>query len=176
WGSPVSNNNDLILLLPTSDPASGQVMAFGVPSSVTFSDNAAKDASQSTWITITEPVAWTIHDSDVDTAVADGKQFFAVPAYMNGWELVDVVASVSDLNSAASGATTVVIRRVRGATAANMTSTGVTVGFGEYTASDEVVDTSNDELATGDKIFVDIDTVCSPVHKGASVTAIFEKR
>ena len=158
---------------PDPQPA-GQVPVYGTPAGTGGPDSSKVSAM--TWHTISEPVGWTIYEDDADTAVADGKKFFAVPAYMSGWELVDVVASVADLNSAASGATTVVIRRVRGATAVDMTSTGVTVGFSEYTASDETVDTANDELATGDKIFVDVNAVTTAVQKGLSVTAIFEKR
>lgn len=121
----------------------------------------------------TKEVAWTIKDSDVVTAVADGKQAFAVPASMNGMELVDCTATVADLNSAASGSTTVVLRRVRGATAADMTSTGVTVAYNEYSASDETVDTANDDLATGDKLYPDVNAVTSAVHKGLSLTCLF---
>ena len=122
----------------------------------------------------TKSVCFMVKESDAVTAVADGKQAFVVPASMNGMNLIDVTASVADLNSASGGATTVVIRRVRGATAANMTSTGVTISHNEYTASDETVDTSNDDLETGDKIYIDTNAVTTgAVHKGLSVTASF---
>ena len=119
--------------------------------------------------------AWTIVDSDTDTAVADGKQAFIVPSSMVGYNLVDVTASVHDLNSAASGTTTVVIRRVRGATAVDMTSTGVTIAYGAYTASDETVNTSNDDLALGDKLYVDVNAITTAVQKGLSVTCVFRR-
>lgn len=51
WGSPASNDNDLILLGPTADPTGGQVLSFAAPSSVTGSDGTARDSSQSSWIT-----------------------------------------------------------------------------------------------------------------------------
>jgi hypothetical protein len=107
------------------------------------------------------------------TAVADGLEAFVVPASMNGMNLIDLTCAVADLNSAASGSTTVVLRRVRGATAADMTSTGVTIAYNAYTESDETVDTSNDDLATGDHIYVDVNAVTSAVHKGLSCTASF---
>lgn len=119
-------------------------------------------------------IGWTIKDSDVATAVADGKQAFVVPAAWNGMNLVDLTCAVADLNSAASGATTVVLRRVRGATAVDMTSTGVTINYDEYSASDETVDTANDDIQTGDKIYVDVNAVTSPAHKGLSCTASFQ--
>ena len=122
----------------------------------------------------TKEAAWTIVDSDTVTAVADGKQAFVVPASMVGMNLIDVTASVHDLNSASGGTTTVVIRRVRGATPADMTSTGVTISHDAYTASDETVDAANDDLALGDKIYVDVNAVTTgAVQKGLSVTALF---
>lgn len=120
-----------------------------------------------------EFVAWTVKDSDIVTAVADGKQAFIVPALMNGMNLTDCTAAVADLNGATSGDTTVVIRRVRGATAVDMTSTGVTVAYTDYSASDEVVDTANDDIATGDHIYVDVNAVTTAVQKGLSVTCTF---
>jgi len=118
-------------------------------------------------------IGWLIKDSDVVTAVADGKQAAVIPANMNGMLLVDLTCSVSNLNSAASGDTTVVLRRVRGATPVDMTSTGVTIAYTDYTASDEVVDTANDDVATGDKIFVDVNSVTSEAQKGLGCTAVF---
>lgn len=58
----------------------------------------------------------------------------------------------------------------------DMTSTGVTIGYNEYTASDEVIDTANDDLATGDRLYVDIPTsgVTTPAQKGLHCTATFE--
>lgn len=134
-----------------------------------------------TWTALkyaTEPpkeyIGWSVVNSDTATAVADGKMGAAIPAGMNGMKLVDFTCSVADLNSAASGATTVVLRRARGGTAADMTSTGVTLDYNKYTASGGVIDTSNDDLATGDNLYVDINTVTSPAQKGLHCTATFE--
>ncbi len=207
WGSQASNNNDLILLIPVADPTANQILKFAVPSSVTFSDGVARDASIGSWEDIpagttvassaeintgtnntkfaspdalagsnafTKEVAWTIYDSDTDTAVADGKQFFTVPASMVGMNLIDFTCSIHDLNSASGGTTTVVLRRVRVNTAVDMTSTGTTVTYDAYTASDETVDTGNDDLALGDRLFPDVNAVTTgAVQKGLSVTAIF---
>lgn len=118
-------------------------------------------------------IGWAVINSDTVTAVADGKQAAVIPASMNGMNLVDVTCSVHDLNNAASGATTVVLRRVRGATAVDMTSTGVTIDYNAYTASDETVDTSNDDVATGDKLYIDVNAVTTAVQKGLSCTALF---
>jgi hypothetical protein len=120
-------------------------------------------------------IGWSVVDSDTATAVADGKQGATIPASFNGMNLVDVTCSVANLNSATGGTTTVVLRRVRGATAADMTSTGVTIGYDEYTASDETVDTANDDVQTGDKIYVDINAVTTgAAQQGLHCTAVFQ--
>ena len=121
-----------------------------------------------------EYIGWSVVNSDTATAVADGKTGATIPAGMTGMLLVDFTCSVADLNSAASDATTVVLRRVRGGIAADMTSTGVTIDHNEYTASDEVIDTSNDDLATGDNLYVDINAVTTAAQKGLHCTATFE--
>ncbi len=122
----------------------------------------------------TKEIGWTIVDSDTAITVADGKQAAVIPASMVGMNLIDVTCSVHDLNSAASGTTTVVLRRVRGATAADMTSTGVTIAYDGYTASDETVDTSNDDLALGDKVYPDVNAITTAAQKGLSCTALFQ--
>jgi hypothetical protein len=174
----------------TADQGATNIHAGNIPDlSGTYSTSTAADAagvntgsSTTTHVTPdalagsyagTKEIAWTVIDSDTVTAVADGKKAFAVPASMNGMNLVDFTCSVHDLNSAASDSTTVVLRRVRGNTAADMTSTGVTIAYNEYTASDETVDTSNDDLATGDKLYVDVNAVTTAAQKGLSCTASF---
>jgi hypothetical protein len=120
-------------------------------------------------------IGWTVVDSDTATAVADGLQAAVVPASMNGMNLIDVTCSVADLNSASGGTTTVVLRRVRAGTPQDMTSTGVTIDYDAYTASDETVDTSYDDVATGDLIFVDINAVTTGAAQlGLSCTAVFQ--
>jgi hypothetical protein len=119
-------------------------------------------------------IGWKVYDSDDVSAVGDGKQAAVIPSSMNGMNLTDVTCSIADQNSASSGTTTVVLRRVRAGTPQNMTSVGVTISYNEYTASDETVDGSYDDVQTGDSIYVDIDAITSPAHKGLSCTAVFE--
>jgi hypothetical protein len=120
-------------------------------------------------------IGWTVVDSDTETAVADGLQAAVIPASMNGMNLIDMTCSIYDQNSASGDATTVVLRRVRAGTPQDMTSTGVTIAHNEYTASDETVDTSYDDVATGDQIFVDINAITSGAAQlGLSCTAVFQ--
>jgi len=165
WKGAASIADDQWFQFNNTDPAAGQMMIFGAPST---------NVSQQTWQTYSKEAAWTIVDSDTVTAVADGKQAFVVPASMNLMLLTDVTCSVADLNSASGGATTVVLRRVRAGTPQDMTSTGVTIDYNAYTASDETVDASYDDLATGDSIYVDVNAVTTgAVQKGLSCTAVF---
>ena len=103
-----------------------------------------------------------------------GKQAFIVPDTMDEMDLTDVTCSVHDLNSAASGTTTIVVRRVRAGTAQDMTSTGVTISYDAYTASDETVNTSYDDVNTGDEIYIDVNAITTAAQKGLSCTAVFE--
>lgn len=128
----------------------------------------------------TKEVAWTIYDSDVDTAVGDGKQFFVVPASMAGsypMNLVSVIVSVETAGT--TGTTDIQIRRVRGATAVDMLSTKATIDSGERdtttAATAYVINTANDDLATADRIFIDVDAISTTAAKGLSVTLSFRR-
>jgi len=53
-----------------------------------------------------------------------------------------------------------------------MLSTPITVLFSEFTASDGIIDTNNDDVNTGDQVYVDVDEAAVG-HLGLSVTAVF---
>lgn len=112
-------------------------------------------------------------ESDTFVAVADGKMAFTVPAFMNGMNLVDVVASVH--TKGVTDTTDIQIRRRRAGVEADMLSTKITIAD-EYFASDEVIDTDNDDIATGDQIYRDVDAVHSgTAPKGLSLVLTFRK-
>ncbi|MDQ5886056.1 MAG: hypothetical protein QG628_453 [Patescibacteria group bacterium] len=94
-----------------------------------------------------------------DLAVGDGKAYFTVPLSMNGLTIQSVHASVTTVSS--SGTPTIQIARIRSGTPVDVLSTAVTIDVSEnssYTAAvAPVVNTSNDDLATGDFLRVDID-------------------
>lgn len=178
FGSQPANDNDLILLFPVGNPT-GQVVSFATPASVTFFDGIARMASIGTWVTlstgsvISKEVAWTIYDSDAEIAVGVGKQSFSVPSTMAGLELKDMTCSVADISGAASGTTDLTITRVRGNSEVPMLSTAVTISPAEYTASDGIVDVANDDLALGDKLFINVGWITTAPQKGLSCTAVF---
>lgn len=94
-----------------------------------------------------------------DTALAtgDGKLVICIPSELNGMNLVDADAAVSTVSS--SGAPTVQVRNVTDSV--DMLSTAITIDASEYTsytaATQPVIDTSHDDVATGDLIAIDVD-------------------
>jgi len=112
---------------------------------------------------------------DRATAVAtgDGTFAFTVPAQLDGMNLVDVVCSVND--KGVTGATDIQIRRRRAGSNADMLTTKITIGD-EFFATDEGVNASNDDVATGDQIYVDVDAVHSgTAPNGLSTVLTFQE-
>jgi hypothetical protein len=111
------------------------------------------------------------YESSESVAVADGAIAFTIPAILNGLNLTAAIASVH--TKGVTGTTDVQIRRRRAGTDVDMLSTKITIGD-EYHASDGVIDTDNDDVATGDQIYVDVDAVHSgTAPKGLSVALTF---
>lgn len=137
-GSPASNNNDLIVLLPTSDPTAGQVPVFAVPASVTFADGVARDATQWSWGDLPTAASLSVDDLITLSGLAEGSTAIADP---NG----DVTATTID------GAITEIAAAVELNTAktSNATHTGDVTGSTALTiasgavADDELSDTLN---------------------------------
>jgi hypothetical protein len=120
-------------------------------------------------------VSIEIFDSDTDVATGNGKVGWAVPVDLNGYNLVGILAAITDTSKGVTGSTNVQIRRRRAGSDVDMLSTVVSIGD-EYYANDGVINTSNDDLATGDVLFVDVDSVHSgTAPKGLSVTLTFAK-
>lgn len=96
-------------------------------------------------------------------AVADGSGYgrgFPIPIGFNGRDLVEVIAVVGTAGSSGS-ANLFQLRRVRSGSPVDMLSTRLMIDAGEATsetaATPYVINTSNDDVATGDTIYLDID-------------------
>ena len=105
-------------------------------------------------------------NSDTAVDVADGLVGVAVPIELNGYTISDVCAAVYE--KGVTGATDVQVRRRRAGASVDVLSTKVTLGD-EFFARDGTVDAANDDLATGDLIFVDVDAVHTTPPEGLSV-------
>tara|TARA_Y100000593_G_scaffold25220_1_gene50390 strand:- start:595 stop:1932 length:1338 start_codon:yes stop_codon:yes gene_type:complete len=111
----------------------------------------------------------TLYVVDFDTALTtgDGKAYLRIPTDLNGMDLVQVGAQVGS-TQASYGTPTVQLTRLRAATAggarsaADMLSTEITIDANEWDSIDAstsaVIDTSNDDVETGDLIRVDVDS------------------
>lgn len=105
--------------------------------------------------------------------VANGAIGIGVPASLNGWEIVGAIAIVH--TQGVTGTTDVQIRRRRSGSDADVLSTKITIGA-EYFASDGVINTSNDDVSTGDLLFIDVDAVHSGTAPlGLTVVITFRK-
>jgi hypothetical protein len=121
--------------------------------------------------TSTKEVTIDVFDSGTAVSTGDGTIGYVIPASMNGMNLINAVAAVND--KGITGATDVMVRRRRAGTNADMLSTPITIGD-EFFATDEVIDTTNDDVATGDIIYIDVDTIHSgTAPNGLSVTLEF---
>ena len=103
----------------------------------------------------------------------DGKVIFLVPQELNGYNLVGANAFVTTVSS--SGTPTVQIRNVTDAV--DMLSTRITIDASEYTsytaAAAAVVDATYDDVATGDRLAVDVD-VAGTGAKGLGIVLTFQ--
>lgn len=119
----------------------------------------------------------TIEAIAAATAVTtgDGKLYFRIPSNLNGMNLVAVEASV--FAKSTSGTPTVQIARGRQSSATSahsfvdMLSTLITIDANDYDSKDAttaaVINTSNDDVATGDLIRIDVDVA------GTGTTGLF---
>ena len=107
-------------------------------------------------------------------AVGDGKAKLPIPSNLAGFNLIGVILTLETTSS--SGLPTYQIRRRRGAAEADMLSTRVSCDVGERSsltaATPAVINTSNDDVDTGDDILLDKDVVGTG-ELGDIITLIF---
>ena len=107
------------------------------------------------------------------TSIGNSSYSTVVPACMNGMNLVNVVVSVAA--KGITGTTDVQVRRKRDGSDVDMLSTLVTLGD-EWVVEDGVIDATNDDVQTGDRIYADVDAVhTGTAPKGIKIVAEFRK-
>lgn len=123
----------------------------------------------------TQVVQLLVFDDSQDVSTGDGAGdlFFRVPSTMNGMDLVAVAATVQTAGT--TGTTDVQIHNVT--QAADMLSTKITIDSAETDSSTAltaaVIDTLNDDVATGDVLRIDVDAVSTSAPKGLLVEMQF---
>jgi hypothetical protein len=114
-----------------------------------------------------------ICDDTTVVTTGDGKLIFCIPPELNGYNLVQAEAFVTTVSS--SGTPTVQIRNVTDAH--DMLTTRITIDANEYTsytgAARSAVNTTYDDVATGDRIAIDVD-VSGTGAKGLGVILSFQ--
>jgi hypothetical protein len=104
----------------------------------------------------------------------DGKAYFFISSELNGYNLVDADACVTTVSS--SGTPDIQIRNVTDSQ--DMLSTRITIDASEKTsytaATAPVINTSYDDVATGDQLAIDIDGAGTGA-KGLTVILTFQK-
>ena len=113
-------------------------------------------------------------DAATSTTTGDGKAFFRVPAELNGMNLTGVAATVYT-----AGTTNTTDVQLRNKTdSVDMLSTKLTIDSAETdtstAATPAVIDTTKDDVVTGDVLAIDIDAVSTTAAKGLYVELRFE--
>jgi hypothetical protein len=123
-------------------------------------------------------------DPTSDVTTGDGADYFLVPAPLNGMNLVAVTANV--ITAGTTGTTDIQIARCAATatgnacsgTVADMLSTKLTIDSGENAtttaAAAAAINASNDDIATGQILRVDVDAVSTTAPKGLVINLIFE--
>jgi hypothetical protein len=96
-----------------------------------------------------------VNDSTALTS-GDGKAYFPrIPSWMNGWNIIEVAANM------VAGTGLVTIQLYNLTQTADILSTELTIDANEKDSKDAaaaaVIDTSEDDVQTGDRIRIDID-------------------
>jgi len=112
---------------------------------------------------------------NVQTATGENQGIVTIPYPLNGWSLADAEATVYTPGTAAAADTLdVTLRRKRATTEVEMLLWPVTVASAAYSARDGVINTSNDDVATGDVIAINVDQIhATTANYGLWVTLTF---
>lgn len=114
-----------------------------------------------------------VFDDATALATGDGKVIICIPSELNGYNLVDCDAFVTTVSS--SGAPDIMVRNVTDSH--DMLSTSITIDANEYTsytaATAPAINTTYDDVATGDLIAIDVDGAGTGA-KGLGVVLTFQ--
>ncbi|HOJ01282.1 MAG TPA: hypothetical protein PLL88_06640 [Anaerolineaceae bacterium] len=119
-------------------------------------------------------VEWRVIGKDAALTTGDGKDYFIVPADLDGYKLVDFDVAVDTVSS--SGAPTVQLHNATDNQ--DVLSTPATIDASEYTsytaATPPVIDTDHDDVATGDRLRCDVDAAGTDT-KGLTLIMVFQE-
>lgn len=111
-------------------------------------------------------------NSDVALTTGDYQGWFPVPSGLNGWN----VTSVLSMRSSGTGIPSFQLRRIRSGASVDVLSTQSTIDSGEVTsvtaATPAVINTANDDLATGDILATDVDAAGTSTLRAVLVVGV----
>ena len=126
------------------------------------------------WRSPKKIVIWRVVPFSVALSAGDAQDYWTVPEELNGYNLVEAHMAVDTTST--SGGLSVQIHNATNSV--DMLSTPITIDQDEcnsYTAAAQpVVDTSHDDVATGDRLRPDFDDVGTG-SEGATIIMRFEK-
>jgi len=111
-------------------------------------------------------------ESGTALTVADGIVGVTIPDDMNGYIIDDARVSAT-VAGVTSGSNDFQVRRQRAGAAVDMLSTEVTLAYGDYTVADGVIDADNDDVNTGDMIYVDCNAISGTAANGVTLVLKF---
>lgn len=106
----------------------------------------------------------------ITCVTGDGQQYWSVPRKFHGYNIISANAFVTTAGT--TGDMLVQVARVRSGTPADVLSTRITINSAETdstTGTPGVVNTSNDDLAFGDLIRIDVDQLSTTPQQGLYV-------
>lgn len=167
-GDPVETTGTGVYVLATSPtlvtptlgtPASGNL------SNCTFGSNIG-----------VKSINLTAFDYTVDVTLGDGAAYFVIPSALNGMNLISCHAYV--ITAGTTGTTDIQIARIRSGTPVDMLSTKITIDSTETgsdtAATTPAINATNDDIATHDRIRIDVDATSTTKAKGLIVVLNFQ--
>lgn len=123
-------------------------------------------------VPISRTITIVITPPGTATSIGDGQAFFIVPPEFDGGEITSVFLATPVAGT--TNLTNVDLRRVRGGVTVDVLSANLTIDSTELTsataATPAVINTSNDDLSTGDILWVDVDAVHTTPAEGLQLT------
>jgi len=173
-------NSAWITLFTLSDPSATATQEGIIELATTAEINTGTDATRavtpdnlSASYAGKKEVELIMYAVDGDSETGNGKAYFTIPSTMNGMDLLEVAAEL--VTAGTTGTQDIQIHNLT--QAADMLSTKLTIDSGETSsttaATPAVIDTANDDVATNDRIRIDIDAIHTTAGKGASVRMVF---
>jgi len=160
--------------LVTTLKATGAEVNTGTEDTKIVTPKAMEDSDYAKTAAITDAVnkkavIIQVFDGGSDVETGDGKAYFTVPSYLNGFILKAVHAKV--VTAGTTNTTDIQIHNLTDTV--DMLSTKITIDSGE-TGSDTaataaVIDTTKDDVATNDLIRIDVDATSTTKAKGLIV-------